>query len=110
MALSLPGKFLGVHGNINCILTDLSRTGVRLALAEPLNVGDDGYLRAGPIDHFMTVTRKGKGMNALAFEIPVDDIFVFGIRRYQEQLADLEAAELSEQVRNWTTGEDKGRW
>lgn len=108
MDLSLPAQFLGVEGNHKCIITNLSRTGLRVAIKEPLRVGQEGFLRGGRLDHFMSVTRAGAGMNALEFEIPVSDIFVFGIRRFQDQFEESEAAELRAMVRAWTSGEDSG--
>lgn len=104
LPLCLPGTLLAVTGNQNCILVNLSRTGVLIALPEPLKVGAEGYLRCGPIDHFMVVTRKQKGMNALSFDIPVDDHFVFGIRQYQEGQAEREQEEMIEAVMAWTSG------
>ena len=104
LPLCLPGTLLAVTGNQNCILVNLSRTGVLVALPEPLKVGAEGYLRCGPIDHFMVVTRKQKGMNALSFDIPVDDRFVFGIRQYQESQAEREQEEMIEAVMAWTSG------
>lgn len=105
MNLSLPAKFLGVEGNQPCIITNLSRTGVKIAIPESLRVGQEGFLRGGPIDHFMVVTRAERGMNALEFEIPVSDIFVFGIRHFQEKFKGGEEDALMETVRAWTTAE-----
>ncbi len=110
MDLSLPGKFLAVHANHSCIITSLSRTGLMMAIEEPLEIGDQGYLRCGPIDHFMIVTRKEAGRNALEFDIPVSDHFVFGIRQFQEQLEEQEQAELAEMVYAWTQGESSSHW
>lgn len=103
--LSYPGKFLAVHANHPCILTSLSRTGVLIVIEEPLEIGESGFLRSGPIDHFMTVVRKEKGMNALKFDIPVSDTFVFGMRKLQEQLAEDEEADLLATARSWSEGE-----
>lgn len=105
LPLSLPGTFLAVEGNHRCILTNLSKTGVLVALKEPMRIGAEGYLRCGPIDHFMVVTRREKGMNALSFELPVDDHFVFGIRQFQSQFADREQEALLAEVHAWTSGD-----
>ncbi|MFU7528389.1 PilZ domain-containing protein [Qipengyuania sp. ASV99] len=110
LPLSLPGLFLAVTGNQHCILTNLSRTGALIAIEEPLRIGSEGYLRCGPIDHFMVVTRREKGRNALHFDIPVSDAFVFGIRQFQEALAAREQEELLETVRGWTSGEATNHW
>jgi len=101
LPLSLPGKFLSTQGNHRCIVTNLSRTGVLIAIKDPLRVGNDGFLRCGPIDHFVTVQRQGSGLNAMTFEIPVGDLFVAEIRRYQESFEARELHELQEQARDW---------
>lgn len=75
-----------------------------MVIKEPLKVGADGYLRCGPIDHFMTVTRQDRGFNALEFEIPVSNVFVFGIRHFQEQIEDVEREELEATARSWAEG------
>lgn len=101
LPLSLPGKFISTLGNHSCIVTNLSRTGVLIAIREPLRIGHDGFLRCGPIDHFVTVKRKGSGLNAVTFEIPVSDLFVAQIRKYQESFAHRELDELHAQAREW---------
>ena len=108
MPLSLPGEFIAVQCTQRCIITNFSRTGARVALAEPLKVGSQGYLRCGPLDHFMVVRRMDKGSNALEFIDPITDRFVFGIRKLQEQFADHEQAELLETVRRWASGSNTG--
>jgi len=58
VSLGLPARFLAVHGNQRRILTNLRRPVLRIAIKEPLNIGEAEFLRCGPIDHFMTVLRK----------------------------------------------------
>lgn len=110
LPLSLPGTFIGTQGNFSCIVTNLSRTGALVAMNESLKVGADGYLRSGPIDRFVTVTRQDRGFNAVEFDIPVPDTFVADMRRYQEGFDQHHRDELAETVRSWTTGENLGRW
>lgn len=110
LVLSLPGKLIAVHSNHSCIVTSLSRTGVLIAIEAPLNVGEEGYLRCGPIDHFVAVTRCENGLNALEFEIPVNDAFVYAIRQYQEQFANQELEELAMTARDWALGQQDTRW
>lgn len=111
MALSLPGKLIAVHANHTCIVTSLSRTGVLMAIRDPLDIGEQGYLRCGPIDHFVSVVRKENGINALQFDIPVSDSFVFAIRQFQEQFAALELDELASTARDWAQGSaDQSSW
>lgn len=106
LPLSLPGTFISTQGNHSCIVTNLSRTGVLIAIREPLRVGNDGFLRCGPIDHFVTVQRQGSGLNAMIFEIPVSDAFVALVRKYQESFADRELCELRDRARKWACASD----
>ena len=110
LPLSLPATLIATQGNFPCIITNLSRTGALIAMHQSVKVGSDGYLRSGPIDRFVTVTRQEKGLNAVEFEIPVTDLFVADLRRYQDSFASHEREELIETVRSWTTGENKGRF
>lgn len=104
LALSLPATFMSTQGNHQCIITNLSRTGVLVAIDQALPVGKDGFLRCGPIDHFVTVARKDYGLNALTFEIPVSNGFVKQMRHYQESFANRELDELIDVARRWTHG------
>jgi len=110
LALSLPGKFMAVHGNYECILTNLSRTGVLIAVNEQLHVGSEGFLRCGPIDHFMIVKRQEKGLVGMAFELPVSDDFVRGIGRYQNDLEEIEQDRLAATARDWISGNSGEFW
>ena len=101
LALGLPGVFVTTLGNYPCIITNLSRTGVLIATDKPLAIGKDGFLRCGPIDHFVTVVRKEKGLNALEFEIPVNDLFVRDMRHYLEGFPEVEVNELWDTARRW---------
>ncbi|MEM1052749.1 MAG: hypothetical protein AAGI28_11705 [Pseudomonadota bacterium] len=102
LPLSLLGKLLSILGDYNCIVTNLSRTGVLIAIEEPLKVGSDGFLRCGPIDHFVTIKREGPGLNAAMFEIPVNDAFVAQVRHYQEEFAELELEDLRARAQEYT--------
>ena len=102
LPLSLPGTFISTGGNPSVIVTNLSRTGVQIAIREPLKVGSTGFLRCGPIDHFVIVQRKSPGLNAAVFEIPVSDAFVAQVRDYQKNFATTELLELRETAQEWT--------
>ena len=104
LCLNLPGKFMGVHGLLDCTVTNLSRIGASITLAQPLAVGAQGYLKAGPIDHFVFVVRHDAQLNALEFENPVDDRFVLQMRRFQESWDTFSRDELDESARAWIEG------
>lgn len=101
LPLSLPGTFISTRGNHGCILLNLSRTGVLIAIKEPLSVGSDGFLRCGPIDQFVSVQRRGTGLNAMTFEITQSDAFVAKVRKFQENFANQELAELRSIAQDW---------
>lgn len=101
LPLSLPGTFISTQGNHRCIVTNLSRTGVLIAIHEPLRVNDAGFLRCGPIDHFVIVQREGIGQNAMTFEIPVSDTFVAQVREYKANFEDQELHELRSIAQEW---------
>jgi len=102
LQLGLPGTFISTSDNPSVILTNLSRTGVLIAIREPLKVGSEGFLRCGPIDHFVIVQRQGLGCNAAVFEIPVSDAFVAQVRDYQKNFATTELLELRATAQEWT--------
>ena len=95
---------------MNCIVTNLSQTGVLIAAKEQLEVGENGYLRCGPIDHFVTVVRKQDGLNALEFDVPLKHDTVLQMRQFQETLIEREKAELMETARSWSQGGNTGRF
>lgn len=105
LRLSLPGTFIAVRGNLRCIVTNMSQTGALIAVNETLKVGESGYLRCGPIDHFVTVMRKEYGLNGLEFDNPVSHEFVLRVRAFQDSFADHDKAELMRNARIWAQGE-----
>lgn len=102
LRLSLPGTFMSTNANHSCIITNLSRTGVLIAIRNPLEIGKEGFLRCGPIDHFVIVSRREQGLNALEFEIPVSDDFVMQVRNLQESFSVRERDDLMATARRWT--------
>lgn len=110
LRLSLPGVFLSTQANHRCIITNLSRTGALMVLEDSLQIGKDGFLRCGPIDHFVTVTRKEKGLNAVEFEIPVSDVFVMQVRKFQESFDAREQDDLLATAREWAHGSPSDCW
>lgn len=109
LRLSLPGKFIAVRSNLSCIVTNMSQTGVLMAVCETLEVGEAGYLRCGPIDHFVTVMRKEHGLNGLEFDNPVSHEFVLQVRAFQESFAENDKADLMRNARVWAQGYASGR-
>ncbi|MEP1422551.1 MAG: hypothetical protein ABJK59_12335 [Erythrobacter sp.] len=105
LPLSLPGTFISTMGNPSCIVTNLSRTGVLIAIREPLQAGSVGYLRCGPIDHFVIVKRKGVGLNAVVFELPVSDAFVARVRDYKNSFAEKELNDMRLTAQEWAGAE-----
>ncbi|BDI61718.1 PilZ domain-containing protein [Qipengyuania nanhaisediminis] len=108
LPLSLPAKFIAVAGRVDCIITNLSRTGVLIAVNDPIEIGAEGFLRSGPIDHFMIVARREGNHIGMTFEIPVSDAFVKGIKYYQDSFEDIEREQLANTARDWIGGVGSG--
>ena len=104
LRLSLPGKFIAVRGNLNCILTNISQTGALLAMNEILEVGAEGFLRCGPVDHFVIVARKEAGLNAVEFDEPVSHDFILEMRAFQDTFETRELDDLMARARAWAQG------
>ncbi|GAB4475313.1 MAG: hypothetical protein OHK0018_06000 [Erythrobacter tepidarius] len=111
LRLAVPVRMVSTHATQNCILLDLSRTGARIGLAEPLAPGMCLYLRVAGFEVFAEVIwRKagtGGGINGLAFDQPLSDAAVLAVRRHAEGFAQQQRDCLRDQVRRWVSGEGR---
>ncbi len=109
LRLSIPAQLVSIYATHDCILLDLSRTGARIALAEPLAVGEGGYLRIGRLEVFCEAVRtmigSGGGLNGLAFDDPLANDQVIAVRHFAETFEQLQRRALRDQVRKWVAGE-----
>jgi hypothetical protein len=109
LRLSIPARMLTIHGIHDCILLDLSRTGARIALTMPLQVGADGFLKVGPVEAFGQTVRRdggcGGGINGIKFDEPLAQTDVLAVRHHAETFRVRERDSLRDQVRRWVTGE-----
>lgn len=109
LRLSIPVRFTTIYGTYECILLDLSQTGARIALANPMSAGMGGYLTVAQLEMFGEVVRCQRsgdgGVNALAFDDPLPHGAVVRVRHHADTLRQRESAELRDQVRRWVTGE-----
>jgi hypothetical protein len=107
--LAVPARFVSIYSTQNCILIDLSCSGARIGLAQPLPEDQTGYLEVARLQLFGEIVRTefgiGGGTNALAFEEPVPTDQVIAIRRFAENFEARERLKLRDQVRRWVTGE-----
>jgi hypothetical protein len=109
LRLSIPAQLVSIYATHDCILLDLSRTGARVALAEPLAVGEGGYLRIGRLEVFCEAVRAmngtGGGLNGLVFDDPLSNAEVLETRHHAETFEQSRRFALREQVRKWVAGE-----
>lgn len=109
LRLSVPARFESIFGTQDCYLLDLSRTGARIALADPLGVGAEGFLRVGPLELFGQAVHAsrfdGGGINGLAFDEPIADEVVLAMRHHAETFEDERRAALHDRMRQWVKGE-----
>lgn len=110
LRLSIPARIMTIYETHNCILLDLSRSGARIGLAEPLVIGGGGYLRIGQLEVFGQAVRRmigaGGGVNGIAFDTPLSDAAVLAIRHHAETFQRTERDALREQVRRWVKGDN----
>jgi hypothetical protein len=110
LRLAIPARFVSLYATHPCIMLDLSCTGARLALAEPLAEGQSGVVTIARCEAFGAVVRTERGpeggVNAVAFDEPLTKVQVLDIRRFAEEYALREKSALLEQVRMWVSGED----
>jgi hypothetical protein len=100
---------LSTHATQSCILLDLSRTGARIGLAEPLAQGMCLYLEIARMEVFAEVIRRDRGVtggiNGLLFDEPLSDAAVLAVRRHAETFEQRQRDSLRDQVRRWVSGE-----
>ena len=110
LRLAIPVRMMATHATQTCVLLDLSRTGARIGLAEPLAPGELLYLRILRLDAFAEVVRhhlgESGGVNGVVFDEPLSDEVVLAVRRHAETFEQRERDTLRDQVRRWVSGEN----
>lgn len=109
LRLAIPVNLLSTRATEEVMLLDLSRTGARVGLAEPLAPGEMLYLKLAGLELFAEVTRRQSGesggVNGLVFDEPLTDAVILTVRRHAETLHRRERAALRDQARRWVRGE-----
>lgn len=113
LRLAIPARFVSITATQNCILLDISRSGARIALADPAPCRHSGYIEIGRLALFGMVVRSerlgdgggGGGINAVAFDESISEADVLAIRRFAEEFELRERQALRDQVRRWVSGE-----
>lgn len=109
LRLSIPARLITVYATQNCILLDLSQTGARIGLAEPMAVGAGGFVMVGALEVFGEAVRRmlghGGGVNGIVFDQPLSHADVLAVRRHAETFQRLQREGLRDQVRRWVAGE-----
>jgi hypothetical protein len=93
------------------VLLDLSRSGARVGLEQPLALGACLYLKVAKFELFAEVVRcdlgEGGGINDLVFDEPLADEAVLMVRRFAETFEQRERDTLRDKVRRWVSGQDR---
>ncbi len=105
LRLSLPARFVSVERTHSCILLNISQTGAKIAILDPVREGDGGILQCGKLSAFAIVARSEFSLNALQFEHAISHEDVLAMRRYYETFEDRERRKLIETARKWASGE-----
>jgi len=108
LRLSIPARLVTLTDSPRCILVNLSRTGARIGLQEPLHERAEVILTVAGLDQFGWVVSCEKGpnggTNGIKFEAPLSDDAVLAMREYAESIEDEENWALRKEVREWVTG------
>lgn len=111
LRLAIPARLVLIHATKNCVLLDLSRSGARIGLEEPLIPGARLFLQIAGFDLFAEVVRRdlgeGGGINGLAFDEPISDAAVLMVRHFAESFEQHERNALRDQVRRWVSGQSR---
>ena len=104
LRLSVPAKFTTLYEARDCTLLDVSRTGARVVLDQPLVLDDAGLLRCSGVEVFAFVTREQSGVNGLEFDLPLTDAQVLAIRSFSEDFESDPQRSVWSEARAWVTG------
>lgn len=109
LRLAIPARLVTIHITRSCVLLDLSRSGARIGLAEPLAPDECAYLQVAGLELFGEVVWRGRGanggLNGLSFDQPLGDAAVLAVRAHAETHAVQERTALLDQVRRWVSGD-----
>ena len=109
LRLAIPARFVSIYSVQPCVLLDISRTGARMALGDPLARGKSGFVEIARMEIFGEVVRMERGIdggvNALAFDEAITTAQVLEIHHFAEDFALREHRALRDRVRRWVTGE-----
>lgn len=105
LRLSVPAHFVSVERTHSCILLNISQTGAKIAILDPIREGDGGILKCDKLSAFAIIARSEFSLNALQFEHPISHEDVLAMRRYYETFEDRERRKLIETARKWASGE-----
>jgi len=102
--LQIPATFTLLSGAHKCLLSNLSRSGARVAIDPPPKVGDCGILRCTELDAFCVVVWVHGGECGVEFEDvePID--LVQALRWYSDNYSEYQQGELLRTVREWVSG------
>lgn len=111
LRLAIPVRLTSTHATEPGVLLDLSRSGARVRLEQPLALGACLYLNVAKLELFAEVVRRdlgeGGGINGLVFDEPLGDEAVLMVRRFAETLEQRERDTLRDKVRCWVSGQDR---
>jgi hypothetical protein len=111
LRLAIPVRLISTRATEPGVLLDLSRSGARVGLEQPLALGACLYLKVAKLELFAEVVRRdlgeGGGINGLVFDEPLADEAVLMVRRFAETLEQRERDTLRDKVRRWVSGQDR---
>lgn len=104
LRLSVPAKLQTTLRTLDCVLVNISRTGARIALEYPLEIGEFAVLKCARLEEYADVVRCGPGHNGLQFDRPLSKEQILALRAHSENAELEERHAFRREVRNWVTG------
>lgn len=104
LRLAMPATLLLLAGTYRATLRDLSRSGARIALDQPLKIGSEAVLQAPGFEAFGTVIWQGGGHAGLRFDRMVSEEEMLAMRDYVDNRSERTADLMRQSVREWVTG------
>lgn len=111
LRLAVPVRLILTRATETGVLLDLSRTGARIGLEQPLVPGACLFLKVAGLELFAEVVRRqlgeGGGINGLVFDEPLNDASVLAVRHFADTFEQRERNALRDRVRRWVNGQSR---
>lgn len=105
LRLQLPARLILVDRACSCVLENISRTGARLIVEQPPELGEFGQMQCEGFELFFeTVWCRGKHVG-VTFDEPLRRDRLLKLRQFNDCFSDLKHRQIKALARHWVNGE-----